>query len=676
MHQYFKYLLLIFLLSSSVSNSLIGQPYTYTIEDVLTTKDGLHSDNITALKYYKESNLLIGTDQGLHVYDGYDFLRVTDAPTSLVQINDNHINSIEVDSSGRIWIATNDGLNVINHYAGINNSYFNVGNKKYPPLTKNKNSKTYIRQSPNGTMWIVNNGILCQIINGVVQKFQQENLELLTGNIFSDSQNYIYGKTESNFFVMAPNGTLIFKGETAASSQDEKITINHKNTLVHQDDKGAVILTNYFSKKYYKFNREGNIEKLHKEQEWIPTVLKKIDKNFDGLIEAPILKSVLLKNKHDLIWVGTPHGLVKISIIDAQNINSKRPPAEPYVSRYLKYNAESGNLNMYFADSERNEPIILSPDEKYIQFHFSNEDLSNPTKNSFACYLEGYDKDWIQQGNQKIIRYANLPAGEYVFHLKTANPNGSWNKDPLKLKLIVQQHFYKSSLFIVVCIFSIFVVIALLLYSIWKGINERIELRTKLARDLHDEVSNSFNNIRIVAKEMEPDNAEKTKKDIMIIREMSGQSIELVEDVIWSLDREDQKVEDLIFKFEDYLDDIIRAKNIPLTFTIENLDPDRNIMYLYRRNLILIFKECITNIVKHSKPTHVDILFKATKSKYYFRVTNTFDELIAAPYSTGKGIPGMKERAKFINGKLDVVKSPNKFEVIMILKFPNILTKK
>jgi len=201
-----------------------------------------------------------------------------------------------------------------------------------------------------------------------------------------------------------------------------------------------------------------------------------------------------------------------------------------------------------------------------------------------------------------------------------------------------------------------------------RNYRKKYQLRNKLARDLHDELSNSFYNIRIIAKEVDFENIGKAKNDINLIKNMSGEAIGKVEDVIWSLDRENYTVGHVIMKLEDFLDDVLRAKNIPVSFVKENINEDGKLNYLYRRNLLLIFKEAITNAVRHTNPTQVDILFKDQNDSIYFSIENNFNEFVKAKYSTGLGISGMKQRAKFINATLEIEKSDNKFKVIMIMK--------
>jgi len=118
---------------------------------------------------------------------------------------------------------------------------------------------------------------------------------------------------------------------------------------------------------------------------------------------------------------------------------------------------------------------------------------------------------------------------------------------------------------------------------------KRKRKRVRISKDLSGELSNSFNNIRIISKESNPSDIEKSEKDFMRVRQMCNKSIELLEDIIWVVSEENITTEDLIFKKEDYGDDILRSQSIP--FEIKKIDlPLKKKMDMFlRRNLLFLF---------------------------------------------------------------------------------------
>jgi uncharacterized protein (DUF2141 family) len=57
-----------------------------------------------------------------------------------------------------------------------------------------------------------------------------------------------------------------------------------------------------------------------------------------------------------------------------------------------------------------------------------------PTKNKLAYLLEGFNNEWIETEKGKTsITYTNLPPGNYILRVKSANGDGLWNNEKLFL---------------------------------------------------------------------------------------------------------------------------------------------------------------------------------------------------------------------------------------------------
>jgi signal transduction histidine kinase/CheY-like chemotaxis protein len=104
------------------------------------------------------------------------------------------------------------------------------------------------------------------------------------------------------------------------------------------------------------------------------------------------------------------------------------------------------------------ETIELPFSQNNIRLNFSANDYTSPTRNQFAYYLEGAEKQWIHKGFDHTAQYLNLPPGSYTFWVKAANSNGVWNEKPISIKIIIHAPWYRTwfaYLFYVAVLFSI-----------------------------------------------------------------------------------------------------------------------------------------------------------------------------------------------------------------------------
>lgn len=79
-----------------------------------------------------------------------------------------------------------------------------------------------------------------------------------------------------------------------------------------------------------------------------------------------------------------------------------------------------------------------------IAFEFRALSYAQPDKNSYQYMLEGFDKNWIDNGNISFASYTNLPAGEYVFRVKGANNDQHWNGQEATISLVILPPWWRS----------------------------------------------------------------------------------------------------------------------------------------------------------------------------------------------------------------------------------------
>ena len=662
--QVLPYLFSFFFLFSAIDYS--NSQTTYKLVHIYTDHDGLSSNYITSITRHRIGLLLIGTHNGVHIYDGYNFQLFNSTTPPPFTLNADKVNAFEIVNQGSTWVATTNGINKINPFNGTNKSYLNKGSLKYPPIKSDKISNTLLAPSPNGKIWIVNNGIICQIIDDEVKQYFPEKFNAIN-KILSDNDNNVYALSNQSLIGLNTLGHLLFEIKEFTSPLFGLIKMSTMSNLF-KTKKNEIIIEDNLNNRYFKIDSLGQIEDLTTENHWLPNFFKELDAQVKTDNIKNLQKFDFEETDDGLIWVATNVGLIKM-ITTSPIEEFPKKINQHFVFLYKKYNSTSGKIKSIFLNPNKVESINLSPEERYLEIQFINSNYTSPLKNKFSHYLEGFDQDWLPYNKNNSVNYSNLPAGEYLFKLKSKNANGHENDFIFEIPIIVQRSVDKIFWFKSISLVSVLFSIAFLLRFKYLQKRKIERLRNRMASDLHDEVSNSLNNIRIIAKEANSSNQNDMKANFLRIQKISSQAIEHVEDVIWSLDKKYNKAENLHFKMEDYLDDIIRAKNIPVEFIWQGLDKNMELGFIYRRNMLLIFKEAVSNMVKHTKPTGVNILLKKTSEVYLMKISNSFEERIHAENSTGKGLISMQQRAESMGATIKYTEDEKSFEVLMEKKF-------
>jgi len=88
--------------------------------------------------------------------------------------------------------------------------------------------------------------------------------------------------------------------------------------------------------------------------------------------------------------------------------------------------------------------LYLRHHENNISLQFAALDYKDPSNNSYAYMLEGFDEDWIFCENRRLANYTNLPPGDYIFRAKGSNNDGLWNESGASVKIFIATPPWKT----------------------------------------------------------------------------------------------------------------------------------------------------------------------------------------------------------------------------------------
>ncbi|MEP6360534.1 MAG: triple tyrosine motif-containing protein [Halioglobus sp.] len=81
--------------------------------------------------------------------------------------------------------------------------------------------------------------------------------------------------------------------------------------------------------------------------------------------------------------------------------------------------------------------IEISDRDRFITFMFNVIDYFDSSQNRYRYMLEGFDPDWVEAGDRDSATFTNLPAGRYVFRAQGSNSDGVWNREGIRINLVV-----------------------------------------------------------------------------------------------------------------------------------------------------------------------------------------------------------------------------------------------
>ncbi len=287
-----------------------------------------------------------------------------------------------------------------------------------------------------------------------------------------------------------------------------------------------------------------------------------------------------------------------------------------------------------------------------MQLHFALDQYQNSPLNRFAYYLEGYDEFWHQLEHRNEITFNNLPAGRYTLHIKGANYQGVWTDHPLQIPVVVQAFFYRrwwfwASLFVLVIAAGF----ALYRYRVHQ-LMELLRIRTKIASDLHDEVGGLLVGIAMQSEILELSQQKPASDSLRHIRELSQFTLSRMRDVVWTIDARRDKVRNLLDRMREQAQDLLTPQGIDYRIDYHQLDLEQKLPPDLRQEVYFIFKECLTNTIRHAQATRFEVDFGHFGQHFELRISDNGIGLTPGKNTTGLGLDNIQMRAKKIGAKV------------------------
>lgn len=297
--------------------------------------------------------------------------------------------------------------------------------------------------------------------------------------------------------------------------------------------------------------------------------------------------------------------------------------------------------------------LLLEPGDNNIELVFS---LPEFTKKVYYSYrIRGQNSQWTEyKPDNKILLYGLLP-GTYTLEVKASSSLSDENAVYYSLPVVMQQVWYKKAwVAVLFFIAAVSLITGLLRYRYSEKLKRQkglAALRTKISSDLHDDVGTILSGLAMQSQMLTYSANAEQKESLLEISSMSRDAMERMRDTVWAMDNRKDKLENLIDRMRDFAEKSFSLKKITHQFIIDVNDSKKFIDPEKRQQVYLVFKEAVTNIIKHSNGTHVQVNFSETKHNLKLRIQD--NGTAGSPgRSDGLGISNMKMRAGKIGGTL------------------------
>ena len=188
-------------------------------------------------------------------------------------------------------------------------------------------------------------------------------------------------------------------------------------------------------------------------------------------------------------------------------------------------------------------------------------------------------------------------------------------------------------------------------------------VRKRIATDLHDDIGSSLTQIsllsEVVNQRIHTDEKQITEP-LGMIADASRELVDAMSDIVWAINPQKDTLSDLTGRMRRFAADILTAGNIKFNWRAPDLEKDIPIGANVRREIFLIFKESINNMVKHSDCTQTDVEFRLSGECLEMLLRDNGKGFDVSGESDGHGLMSMKERARGLSGDFNIISQSGK----------------
>jgi signal transduction histidine kinase len=182
-------------------------------------------------------------------------------------------------------------------------------------------------------------------------------------------------------------------------------------------------------------------------------------------------------------------------------------------------------------------------------------------------------------------------------------------------------------------------------------------IRNKIASDLHDDIGSTLSSISIFSQM-----AQQGSKEVIPLLETIGENsrrmLDAMADIVWTINPENDQFEKIILRMRSFAYELLGAKKIDFEFLADEEVTGMKLTMDVRKNLYLIFKEAINNMVKYSGADKALFNIKGEKNNLTMLIHDNGKGFDTGQSTSGNGLKNMKKRADEIGAQFWIDSKP------------------
>ena len=350
-----------------------------------------------------------------------------------------------------------------------------------------------------------------------------------------------------------------------------------------------------------------------------------------------------------------------VSVIDPRHLSTNQLPPPVHIEQ-VKADGKTYDLS---------RGVRLPALVRDVSIDYTALSFVAPEKVHFRYRLEGQDPGWKEVVNDREVQYSNLAPGHYRFRVIACNNSSVWNETGDLLDFSVDPAYYQTNWFRAGCVAAVLGLLwALYRYRLHQiaqefsvRLEERVNERTRIARELHDTLLQSFQGLMLrfqVGINLLPARPDEAKEALEKALGRGDQAIAEGRDSIHDLRSSTVIANDLAETVRALGDELASQDSATFSLTVEG--QSRNLHPILRDEIYRIAREAVRNAFRHAQARRIEAEITYGERLLRLRIRDDGKGMDAGIVEEGRaghyGLPGMRERSTRIGAQLNIWSGP------------------
>lgn len=183
---------------------------------------------------------------------------------------------------------------------------------------------------------------------------------------------------------------------------------------------------------------------------------------------------------------------------------------------------------------------------------------------------------------------------------------------------------------------------------------EALEVRTHIARDVHDQLGSELTKLVMLSGEAkamaQPYSSQLTAVTVDLER-IAGEANRSLGDIVWAIDHNHDSMAGLTDRVRSHCERMLKLSQVPHVVDCVHTGEDSILDPATKRDVYMIVRESLNNAIKYAKATHIAVTFHTDDRRVLYVLQDNgvgFDPTDKG----GHGLQNMRERAKRIGADI------------------------